>query len=133
MIVVLDASAAVRVARDEGAEFAEILDSADLVIAPDLINAEVCSALRKYVRAKLVSEAQAATTVHRALALVDEVYPLGDLVAEVLELTAGTTASAYDAFYLALARRQHATFITADNALRRTAASLSIPTCDPPR
>jgi predicted nucleic acid-binding protein len=52
--------------------------------APELIVAEVCSAFRKYVRARVLSRIQAEESIERALALVDKMQPLHELVPEVL-------------------------------------------------
>lgn len=128
MIVVLDASAAVRAAMDPGAEFRSALESADLVFAPDLIVAEVCSAFQKYVRARVLSRAAAETSAGQALALVDKLHPLADLVAEVFALTARIESSVYDLFYLALARRTSARLLTADLALRSAASRIGVDT-----
>ncbi|MGD1070622.1 MAG: type II toxin-antitoxin system VapC family toxin [Bryobacteraceae bacterium] len=128
MIAVLDASAAVRTVMDPGTPFREALSIADLVIAPELIAAEVCSAFRKYVRAGALSRKTAERSIGQALALVDTMQPMRELVPEVLALSARTESSVYDLFYLALAQRTGATLFTADNALRKTAARVGIET-----
>lgn len=126
MIAVLDASAAVRTAMDAGTPFRATLESADLVIAPDLIVAEVCSAFRKYVRARVLSRIESEKLTERALALVDKMQPLQELVTDVLALILRTDSSVYDLFYLALAQRTGATLLTADLSLRQTALKLGI-------
>jgi predicted nucleic acid-binding protein len=132
MIAVLDASGAVRTAMDPESPFRDALETADLVIAPDLFVAEVCSAFRKYVRAKVVSAAHAEESIERALALVDKTQPMRDLVGEVLALTSRTDSSIYDLFYLALALRTGATLLTADVALRRVASKMGVGTLASP-
>jgi len=126
LIAVLDASAAVRTVMDTETPFRAALDAADLVIAPELIVAEVCSAFRKYVRARVLSRMEAEKSIERALSLVDEMQPLRELVADVLALTSRTDSSVYDLFYLALARRTGAVLLTADAALRKTALGVGI-------
>jgi predicted nucleic acid-binding protein len=126
LIAVLDASAAVRTVMDPKAVFRTTLHSADLVIAPELIVAEVCSAFRKYVRARVMSRAQGEESIERALALVDKMQPLYDLVPGVLALAWNNDSSVYDLFYLALAQRTGATLLTADLALRRAALAIGI-------
>jgi predicted nucleic acid-binding protein len=113
---------------DPGTPFREALSIADLVIAPELIAAEVCSAFRKYVRAGALSRKTAERSIGQALALVDTMQPMRELVPEVLALSARTESSVYDLFYLALAQRTGATLFTADNALRKTAARVGIET-----
>jgi len=126
LIVVLDASAAVRAVMDPGSVFQTPLHVADLVIAPELIVAEVCSAFRKYVRARVVSRMQAEESIDRALALVDKMHPLQELVPEVLALAWRNDSSVYDLFYLALALQTGATLLTADLALRKAALGLGL-------
>jgi predicted nucleic acid-binding protein len=67
LIAVLDASAAVRAVMDPGTAFRATLRTADLVIAPELIVAEVCSAFRKYVRAGVLSSGDAVELIESAL------------------------------------------------------------------
>jgi len=57
VIAVLDASAAMRTVMDPGTPFGEDLSKADLVMAPELIVAEACSAFRKYVCANSADNA----------------------------------------------------------------------------
>ena len=127
MIAVLDASAAVRTAMDHEATFRVSLAAADLVIAPELIVAEVCSVFRKYVHARMLSRAQAEQSIERALALVDKMQPLRELVPEVLVLAARIDSSVYDLFYLALSQRTGAMLLTADRALIKAAGAVHIP------
>jgi predicted nucleic acid-binding protein len=107
------------------------VQTADLVIAPELIVAEVCSAFRKYVRARALSGIEAEKLTGQALSLVDKVQPLQALVADVFALTARTDSSVYDLFYLALAQRTGATLLTADVSLRQTALGLGIDVAAP--
>lgn len=127
MIAVLDASAAVRAVLAPASPFHAPLEDADLVIAPELIVTEVCSALRKYVRAKVMKPAEAEQAVAQALALVDELQPMAELAADVMSLARNhTEASAYDLFYVALAQRTGAVLLTADAALRKAALRLGV-------
>jgi predicted nucleic acid-binding protein len=128
LIAVLDASAAVRTVMVPATPFREALSTADLVVAPELIVAEVCSAFRKYVRAGVLSRRAADRSIGQALALVDTMQPMRELVPEVLALSARTGSSVYDLFYLALAQRTGATLFTADNAFRRAAAGAGVKT-----
>jgi predicted nucleic acid-binding protein len=126
LIAVLDASAAVRTVMDPESPFRDLLDKADLVIAPELIVAEVCSAFRKYVRARIMARVQAEQAAERAIALVDHLQPLYELVTDVFALASRSDASVYDLFYLALAQRTGATLLTADVPLQQAAARLGI-------
>jgi predicted nucleic acid-binding protein len=126
VIAVLDASAAVRVAMDPQSGFVTPLKEADLVVAPDLLVAEVCSAFRKYVRARMLSQRNADEMVARALALVDEFQPMRELVPEVRALVARSDSSVYDLFYVALAKRSGGTLLTADLVLRQAALKAGV-------
>ena len=128
MIAVLDASAAVRAVMDADSEFTLGLATGDLVIAPEIFVPEICNAFRKYSRARVMSRIHAEGLIEKALSLVDRFYPMRELVPEVLALTSRSESSVYDLFYLALARRTGAVLLTADQALQKSAASLSIGT-----
>ena len=75
-----------------------------------------------------MAEAAAETSAGQALALVDKLHPLADLVAEVFALTARIESSVYDLFYLALARRTSARLLTANLALRSAASRIGVDT-----
>jgi predicted nucleic acid-binding protein len=92
------------------------------MIAPDLIFAEFASVAIKFVRRDLVPRAVARDAVARLPLLIHEVVSLGDLAGPAYDLTAGQGFSAYDAFYLALARRRGLRLVTADAKLARRAA-----------
>ena len=126
MIVVLDASAAVRAAMDSQSKFVAPLKEADLVVAPDLLVAEVCSAFRKYVRARVLSRGNADETIGRALDLVDKFHPMRELVPSVQALVARLDSSVYDLFYVALAKRTGGTLLTADVTLRQIALKTGV-------
>ena len=106
---------------DPASVFRAPLETADLVIAPELYVAEVCSAFAKYVRARLMSHDQSADLVERALALVDDLQPMRDLVPDMLALSRRSQSSVYDLFYLALAKQTGAILLTADIALHHAA------------
>ena len=104
------------------------LQSADLIIAPELFVGEVCGAFRKYTRAKVLSRIQVEEMIEHALALVDELQPMRELVAEVNLMSAKLDASVYDIFYVSLAKRPGAILLTGDSALRQHAMKLGIET-----
>ena len=125
-IFVLDASAAVRAVIDPAAGFRELLESADLVIAPELIVAEVCSAFWKYARARVLTRAAAEKSAELALNLVDRMQTMRELIPDVFALSSRVDSSVYDLFYLALALRTGARLLTADEALRQAAQKAGI-------
>lgn len=130
MIVVLDASAAVRVCRNAGEvpEFVKTLEEAHEVIAPQLAIAELTSALWKYLEFSDVDRQAAESGLRAALTLVDRFVPMEALAVEAFDVAALSGCSAYDSFYLVLARRNGAVLLTADKALRQKAKSMGIKT-----
>ena len=125
-IFVLDASAAVRAVMDPAGGFQEVLESADLVIAPELIVAEVCSAFWKYARARVLTRAAAEKSAEQALSIVDRMQTLRELIPDVFALSSRVDSSVYDLFYLALALRTGARLLTADEVLRQAAQKAGI-------
>lgn len=126
MIAVLDAGAAMRTVMDPFTPFRAALESADIVISPELIVVEVCSAFHKYVGSQVLSRIEADEFIVHALALVDKMEPLGGLVTEVLALAARGDSPLQDLFYLALAKRTGAVLLTADAVLRQLAVGMGI-------
>lgn len=133
MRVVLDASAAVRVARQsEGYEpFEAFLHKADSIETPEIFIAETSNAMWKYFKAGYLSRQSAEDSLEAALRLVDEIIPMRPLVREAFSLAATGQRSTYDMFYLALARRNDAVLLTADQGLARFAESHDVKTFSP--
>lgn len=126
MIAVLDAGTAMRMVMDPFTPFRAALESADMVIVPELIVVEICSAFHKYVASQVLSRIEADEFIVQALALVDRMEPLGELVTEVLALAARSDSSFQDLFYLALAKRKGAVLLTADAVLRPLAVGMGV-------
>ena len=115
---VIDASVAVEylLKTPIGLAMADLIERAAL-IAPELLDAEVLSALRGAVLGGRLDEA-------RALAALDDLadWPLDRIPNRVLARLAWRhlhNVSAYDAFYVAAARAHNATLLTADGRLSR--------------
>jgi predicted nucleic acid-binding protein len=104
----------------------------DEILAPDVLLIEVANALWKKTAGKEISPVEA----DRAFALVNEsgidLRPTAPLLPRALQVARRLNHPVYDCVYLALAEREHATFVTADHRfLRRLAAgSLRIPVAD---
>lgn len=119
---VIDASATVEyvLETDVGLKVAELIDGARL-IAPEMLDAEVLSALRRKVREE-ISEATA----------LDALTNLQDMPIERVSHQTLTRAawalrhnvSAYDALYVALSQERGATLLTYDGPLSRAPASV---------
>jgi predicted nucleic acid-binding protein len=118
---VLDASAAIEVVfgRSHAARFAGVLEQADVVLAPELFIPEVVNAIWKYHRFESLGLSACDRALDSAIGLVDTFVSTKDLYGEAFLLARTARRSAYDMFYLALARREDAVFLTEDAALRK--------------
>ena len=123
MRVALDASAAIEIAlrRSRTARLAAILAEADVVLAPELFVPEVVHTICKYHRSESLSLDACDRLLQAARGLVDALVPSMEIRAEAFLLARNSRRSAYDMFYLALARREDAALLTTDTALRREA------------
>ncbi len=123
MRLVLDASAAIEVAMSRGkaARFARALEEADEVLAPDLFVSEVVNTVWKYHQFQHLSQSVCDRALDHAVNLVDAFVPSKDLYREAFLLARTAKRSAYDMFYLALARREDAALLTTDKALGKEA------------
>jgi predicted nucleic acid-binding protein len=121
--LVLDASAAIEVvlARGKAHEFERLLEEADQVLAPDLIISEVVNTIWKYHQFESLSLNMCDQALEFAVGLLDVIVPCQELYREAFLLARSARQPAYDMFYLALARREDAGFLTTDRALRREA------------
>jgi predicted nucleic acid-binding protein len=121
---VIDASAATEylLRTALGVRVAGVIEDASL-IAPELLDVEVLSVLRRAVLRRELSERRALSAIED---LID--WPL-DRVAHTALISAAwrhrNNVSAYDAFYVAAAELSGATLLTADGPLSR-APSLGI-------
>jgi predicted nucleic acid-binding protein len=120
---VLDASAAVRLVVGDPAGFHLVapIREAPLVLAPELMLTEVANALWKLQRADQLVGFETQQLLVDARDLVDRVEPDRHLHAEALALACHFEHPVYDCLYLALARREAATLITADRRLQQLA------------
>lgn len=118
MILVVDASAAVEYLLQTalGRRVGELLAPASCA-APELLDAEVLSVLRRLVRARRLDEARGAAALEDLRAWPLERVSHRPLLADAWMLRG--SVSAYDALYVALARRHGAALVTADGPLAR--------------
>lgn len=125
MRVVVDASAAIRIARRLGSfkSLQGYLENADSIDAPDLYIPEVTNAVWKYFQAGSLSRQLAEETLDASISIPDEFTPMRTLYQEALSLSVTGQRAAYDMFYLVLARRNNAVLVTADKKLSRFAES----------
>lgn len=118
MILVVDASIAVEylLRTALGRQVAGTIEEADLV-APELLDAEVLAVLRREVLRGTLREKRAAEALADLQAWDVERVDHRDLLREAWKLRRNVTA--YDALYVAVARRDGATILTADGPLSR--------------
>lgn len=121
MRAVLDASAAVEIgfARNQAARLAEILEQADVVLAPELFIPEVVNTVWKCHRFEGLNLEECDRILEGAIGLVDVFVSTKEIYGEAFLLARTAKRSAYDMFYLALARREDAVLLTVDTALRK--------------
>lgn len=104
--------------------FFEQLRGRDIVAAaPDILLYELSNIL---LRKRGMSAPEVKRAVHLLLETDIDIIPLEPpLVFETIDLAESTGASLYDASYLALAAREHATLVTADEKLLKLAGGLA--------
>ena len=120
---VLDASVAVRlILLDPAAvDWAQTLERIGLVLAPELMLTEVTNTLWKLHRANQLQGVDPHSLLSQATELIDQIEPDRHLQVEALALAMHLNHSVYDCLYLALARREAATLLTADQKLQSLA------------
>ncbi len=128
MLVVLDASAAVRLALGQSnyKMVAETLKQADWVVAPSLYLYEIAYVMWKYCREGSISQEILGDKILSCAGLIDELIPAVDLYAECFELACRLGQSAYDMAYLASCLRKEAGLISFDRRMLERAEKLNI-------
>jgi predicted nucleic acid-binding protein len=116
-VIVADASAIAELllARPQAQAIRAALEPHPELHVPEHFHVEVLSVLRRYSIRKELSERRAAVALEALAELRAVRYPVMETAEAVWELRAGLTA--YDAAYLALARRLDVRLITLDKGL----------------
>jgi predicted nucleic acid-binding protein len=117
--MVADASVALKwfVAEEGTSDATALLLKAGILIAPELIIAEVCNALWKAVRRGNLRVEQFEKATHELPHIFDELVALSGLCALACKIACTLDHPVYDTFYLALAELRDAELITADKRL----------------
>ena len=129
MRVVLDANAAVEVALEGKAAgpLSAMLSQSEEVIAPELLVPEVVNAVWKYHQFAEFDLGKCEKILELAVGLVDRLISHREIYREAFALSrAQKTRTAYDMFYLALARREDAVLLTLDGTLKKEARRAGI-------
>ena len=123
---VADASVAVKwfVKQDRWEEARALAKPPQEVIAPELVLAEIASALWKYVRVNQLLKDTAEAMLMQAPRAFARIVPLEELLPAAFDLSLSIPHPVYDCFYLALARREGAPLVTADKRLAAAAQAL---------
>ena len=123
---VLDASAAIRVITGDpvASQWRDQLKKAPLVLAPELMLSEVANTLWKLQRGGNLNGLDPQTLLADARDLVDQIEPDRHLQVEALALACHLAHPVYDCLYLALARREAAQLLTADQRLEKLASKV---------
>ena len=90
---------------------------AELVLAPELMLTEVSNTLWRLQKAGQLQAEGLQQCLSRAAALVDHIEPDRHLQVEALALACHLDHPVYECLYLALARREAAVLLTADQKL----------------
>ena len=119
MIVVVDASVAVKwfIHEPDRPAARRLLEPDSRLVAPDLIVAEVASAMWKRAVAGESDPRQAPLMAASLPRFFTRLLPLVPLAARALEIAAELRHPVYDCFSLALAEREEAPLVTADRRL----------------
>jgi len=119
MTLIVDASVAVKwVLPEAGSQAAAALREQDRdLTAPSLIVAEVGNAIWRAARSGAVQRSEATEGLEAALLWFQSLVPLEELRSRALTLAIELKHPIYDCFYLALAERESAPLVTADEAV----------------
>lgn len=119
MTLIVDASVASKwVLPEDGAERASRLrERDDDIIAPALIVSEIANAIWKRIVWGELETDDAVVALGSAVNIVARLIPLEELAKNALATAAELKHPIYDCFYVALAEREGAPLVTADNRL----------------
>jgi predicted nucleic acid-binding protein len=125
---VVDASVAVKwILPESGSSAAAALrELNDDLSAPSLIAVEVGNALWKAVRRGSVTRSEALEGFEAALISLQSLIPIEELRVRALALAIELRHPIYDCFYLALAQRENALLVTADEVMFTAARKAKI-------
>ena len=120
MRVTVDASVAVKWFIDEpGTDNAiRLLESDDLLIAPELIISEVANAVWRRAAAGDIDREQATAIPQALVQVLSDITPVCELIDDAMDIAFAEEHTVYDCIYLALAQQRNSTLATADSKLQ---------------
>ena len=120
-MIVLDCNAAVEIARgtENGNALMMLMDNNEKAITPQFFAYELANVVSKYARGGYIDRDAALELGHQAIELIDEFQDDRNLWEEAVAESIRLKHSAYDLFYLLLARRNAATLFTLDRKLQK--------------
>jgi predicted nucleic acid-binding protein len=125
--LIVDASVAAKWAlKEEHSASASALRTEEGLIAPSLIAAELGSVFWKAFRRGTFSRTDALTALQLSLRPFQELVATEGLHIQALSLAIDLKHPVYDCFYLALAERENAPLVTADEAMIAAARKAKI-------
>jgi predicted nucleic acid-binding protein len=127
-MLVVDASVAVKwfIQQKASEEARALAGPHSVLLAPELVLAEIANALWKYVRSDRVKSEDARIMLARAPAAFTQLTPLSEIALPAFDLAASLNHPVYDCCYIALARREAAPLVTADKRLAHAAQASGI-------
>lgn len=128
MTIVIDASVAVKwILPEAGSPAAAALREQDTdLTAPSLVAAEIGNAIWKAVQQGALDRSDGLAGIETALIWFQSVIPIEELRVRALALAIELRHPIYDCFYLALAERENAPLVTADEAMIAAARKAKI-------
>jgi predicted nucleic acid-binding protein len=126
--IVIDASVAVKwILPEAGSPAAAALREQDTdLTAPSLVAAEIGNAIWKAVQQGALDRSDGLAGIETALIWFQSVIPIEELRVRALALAIELRHPIYDCFYLALAERENAPLVTADEAMIAAARKAKI-------
>jgi len=130
MIVVLDASAAIKIIiqQDSTKALIDYLKKADWVIAPDIYVSEATNVFWKYHHFENLPLDTCENALSKTIALIDDFISTRDMHREAFSLSCQIQHPVYDSMYLVCARRHDGIIVSADKKLNQLAQKQSIRT-----
>lgn len=117
--LVVDASVAIKwfLPEHDAAQAARLLDGRFRLLAPDLLWIEVASVLWKVARRGTITANEAQQIITDASAFPVELIESLPLLSSAMQIATKSDRTVYDSVYIALAERERAATITADERL----------------